>query len=140
MKFINFLFLIATLTLTGCAQTTKEATTNSAKEENITNIKQVNATKLKSIIEKEQVQLIDVRTPKEYKVGRIDYAKNINVFDKNFIAQTTSLNKEKPVYLYCKSGRRSMSAANKLKKEGFNVINLTGGIKEWQGNKFEVKK
>lgn len=144
MKYLKFLTLIVFITLTSCAQTTKKSKHNSVKEntqtENKATITQTNATDFKTLIEKNKVQLIDVRTPNDYKDGHIEYAKNINLFDKNFISKTASLHKDQPVYVYCHSGGRSMKAANKLKKEGFNVINLTGGIQEWKGKNFEVKK
>ena len=102
-------------------------------------IVKVNTATFKSKIDGKNVQLIDVRTPKEYKNGHISKAKNINIFDNDFLQQATSLNKTKPVYVYCRSGVRSMKAANKLKGAGFKVYNLNGGIKGWQkdGNKIE---
>ncbi len=99
----------------------------------------VSTADFKSRIDGKDVQLIDVRTPKEYKESHIKNAKNINIYDDDFLQQTTSLTKSKPVYVYCRSGVRSMKAANKLKDAGFKVYNLNGGIKTWrkEGNKVE---
>lgn len=144
MKYIQLLFLVVVLTLTSCAQTTNKSTNNSNKEKPTTQytgtIKQINATALKNLLEKEKIQLIDVRTPAEYKAGRIAEAKNINIYDKKFTEQIQQLNKETSIYVYCRSGVRSMKAAHQLKKEGFNVVNLSGGIKGWLSKKFEIKK
>ncbi len=98
-----------------------------------------NTQDFKAKIDGKNVQLIDVRTPNEYKNSHISNAKNINIFDNDFILQTSILDKSKPVYVYCRSGGRSMKAANKLKDAGFKVYNLNGGIKGWQkaGNKTE---
>ncbi|WP_298995607.1 rhodanese-like domain-containing protein [Flagellimonas sp. S174] len=83
------------------------------------------------------VQLVDVRTPKEYEDGHIDDAVNFNVKDKKkFLEQIQSLSKETPVYLYCKSGVRSKKAAELLKKEGFStVFDYSGGYEDWKENK-----
>ena len=73
-----------------------------------------------------------MRTADEYNAGHIDGARNIDVLkdDFNNIA-TTSLPKDKEIAVYCRSGKRSMKAANILAKDGFKVINLKGGWLEW---------
>lgn len=88
------------------------------------------------LLTKDSVQLIDVRTPKEYSDGHIPGAQNINVYDKNFSDKAKkSLDMSKPVAVYCRSGKRSTEAAHKLSKTGFNVINLKGGIIAWKDKK-----
>ena len=73
------------------------------------------------------IQLIDVRTPQEIALGQIEGAKNI-VWDSNFAAKLSSLDKAEPVVLYCRSGNRSAKAANVLLLQGFQKIyNLKGG-------------
>ncbi len=87
------------------------------------------------------IQLIDVRTPSEFKNGYIKGAKNINYFDGDFIEQMSSFDKSKPVYLYCRSDRRSGSAASKLEKAGFTKIyDLKGGILAWSKEKLQIEK
>lgn len=79
------------------------------------------------------VQLVDVRTPEEYREGHIKNSLNINVQGSSFEAEVAKLDKKKPVMVYCRSGRRSASAQSKLIDMGFaEVINLNGGISEWQ--------
>ena len=78
------------------------------------------------------VQLIDIRTPKEYAEGFIKNAKNINFYDDDFLSQMSTLDKSIPVYIYCRSGGRSGKAATQLDEAGFTkVYDLEGGIKEW---------
>ena len=79
------------------------------------------------------VQLLDVRTPNEYKMGTVKGAKNLNVFDPaGFQTEAAKLNKETPVYLFCQSGNRSKSASKLLVKTGFTQIyNLRGGYSNW---------
>lgn len=79
------------------------------------------------------IQLLDVRTPEEFAEGHIEKAENINLFDENFIEKAEKeLNKEHPVAVYCRSGRRSADAASKLADKGYKVTNLEGGILAWE--------
>ncbi|MGB5236809.1 MAG: rhodanese-like domain-containing protein [Flavobacteriaceae bacterium] len=92
----------------------------------------VNAYK-EAVINKD-VQLIDVRTPREYRSGHLGKAINIDYHKrKEFIDAFETLNKEKPLYIYCRSGVRSAKAAHKLIAMGFKKIyDLEGGIMNWR--------
>jgi rhodanese-related sulfurtransferase len=94
-------------------------------------------------IQVKTVQLIDVRTPEEFKEGYIKGAVNADWQNEaQFAGQVKKLDKTKPVYLYCLSGVRSGKAAGWLAANGFTeVINLEGGIKAWKAadKKVEVK-
>ena len=80
----------------------------------------------------EKVQLIGVRTPQEYSEENIANAKNINWNDADFAQKVASLDKSKPIYVYCKAGGRSNQAAQKLAEMGFTKIyDLDGGIMKW---------
>lgn len=80
------------------------------------------------------VQLIDVRMKSEFNEGHIKGAKNHHIYDKDFKEQVSSLDKDQPVYLYCKAGARSEEAALQLKEMGFKQIyDLKGGISSWRG-------
>ncbi len=83
----------------------------------------------KDSITNKKVQLIDVRTPDEFKDGHIEYAKNIDFYATDFTAEFNKLDKDQPVYIYCRSGSRSRQAGNKLTEMGFKEIyDLKGGI------------
>ncbi len=85
--------------------------------------------------------LIDVRTPKEFAEGHLEGAININYFDKDFLEQIAIYNKDKPIYVYCRSGKRSASASSKLNGIGFKqVYDLRGGIKNWIKNNHQIVK
>lgn len=76
----------------------------------------------------ENAVLIDVRTPEEYAEGHLENAININWYDENFIDQFKDIEKEKTVYVYCKKGGRSSSAAELLNTSGYkDVVDLLGG-------------
>jgi rhodanese-related sulfurtransferase len=78
------------------------------------------------------VQLVDVRTPKEYNEGFIKNAKNIDYFSDDFKENMKEFDKEKPLYLYCRSGGRSGKASKILKELGFKEIyDLKGGYLAW---------
>jgi len=78
------------------------------------------------------IYLIDVRTPQEYASQHIGNAVNIDINSSTFESQISSLDKNKPVYVYCLSGGRSARAAQKMNDLGFTeVYNLSGGITKW---------
>ncbi|MCB0382615.1 MAG: rhodanese-like domain-containing protein [Psychroserpens sp.] len=80
-------------------------------------------------VEGKKVQLIDVRTPNEFKSGHIKGAKNIDFFSGRFNVEFNKLNKDKPVYVYCRSGSRSRQTAHKLANMEFkSIYDLKGGI------------
>lgn len=88
---------------------------------------------------KKDVQLIDVRTPDEYNEGHLKNARLMNVNDESFDANIATLDKNKPVYVYCRSGHRSHIAYTTLKEKGFkNVVELKGGIMAWEAAGKEV--
>jgi rhodanese-related sulfurtransferase len=83
----------------------------------------------KTEIDIDNVQLIDVRTPEEFKEGHIKGAINIDFYSEEFESEFNKLDKEQPVYLYCRSGYRSNESAIKLSKMGFKEIyDLEGGF------------
>lgn len=76
--------------------------------------------------------LIDVRTPEEFAVEHIENAININWNASSFEGQATKIDKNKTVFVYCKSGGRSAKASAKLHELGFkNILDLKGGILKW---------
>lgn len=88
-------------------------------------------------------QLIDVRTPGEFEQGHLKGAVNYDINSADFETKMKSLDKAKPVFVYCLSGGRSSSAAAYLAQQGFKeVYNLEGGILKWTaaGKPFEEGK
>lgn len=73
-------------------------------------------------------ELLDVRTPHEYRSGHIAKAKNVPL---NKIGGYTA--KADQVYVICQSGMRSKQAAKVLSKKGYNVVNVRGGMNLWTG-------
>lgn len=109
-------------------------TLNSCYAQKETNgIKTINTEELQLIVSEKNIQLIDVRTPFEYKQGFIGNAVNANLYSSAFTKITNNLNKNKAVYLYCHKGVRSNTAANKLVKLGFTkVYDYAEGWSAWK--------
>ena len=92
-------------------------------------IRRLTSEKFIEAIKDSTVQVIDVRTITEYNQGHLKGAKKVD-FLRPTEFQSYFENKDtlQPVYLYCRSGNRSMNAAKYLKKRGFKEIyDLRGG-------------
>jgi len=79
--------------------------------------------------------IIDVRTEREFDEGFIKGAFNFDFFKNDFLDNFKELKKEEPLYLYCRSGKRSYNALQKLAALGFSKIyDLKGGYISWKQN------
>ena len=95
------------------------------------NFRRVDVAEFKEFIANPDVQLVDVRTAEEYNAGHIPGSINIDVL-KGHEELAATLDPERPVALYCRSGRRSENAGCVLEKAFFrNVVDLKGGYNEW---------
>ena len=96
------------------------------------NVTHISPTELHQKIN-DNIQLIDVRTPKEYALAHISNAENINFFDEDFFEKINKLDKETPVFIYCRSGKRSNKSIKEFQNAGFTKIyNLKGGFLNWK--------
>lgn len=94
--------------------------------------KTVSVDEFASVISNPEVQRLDVRTLAEFSDSHIPGSININVLDNSFVSMADSLlSKEKPVALYCRSGKRSRKAAGILAEKGYKVYNLDKGFESW---------
>ncbi|MCR6640486.1 MAG: rhodanese-like domain-containing protein [Sporocytophaga sp.] len=96
--------------------------------------------KLVQQLKKGEVYLIDVRTPEEYNEGNLEYSQNIDYNGKDFKSNLNKLDKNKPVYLYCRSGNRSSKAIDSLKALGFSKYYNIGGFEKLKAEGMSVKK
>lgn len=78
-------------------------------------------------------QLVDVRTPEEFMRGHLKRSINLNFNDDNFEdIVKAKLDKNRPVFVYCFSGRRSTDAAAFLRDLGYKeVYDMAGGFAKW---------
>lgn len=103
----------------------------------------ITASEAAKIFEKnKKVQLLDVRTQKEYTDKHIANSINLDWNQKAEFEEGTSskLNKKKPVYVYCLSGGRSAQAAKTLAEQGFTVYEIEGGILKWEAANLPLER
>ncbi len=121
-----FILLVSISTFLACDGQTKNK--NATGKIHLVNVEQ-----FKKGIAQEGIQLVDVRTPKEYNQGKIGNAIMIDYYQDDFMTKINKLDKKKPIYIYCHSGGRSGRAAKKIRNAGFeNVYDLDGGITAWR--------
>ena len=77
--------------------------------------------------------ILDVRTPKEISKGYLKGAVFMDFYDSSFKQQVETIDKNKPVFVYCAIGGRSWDAARIMTDMGFKeVYDLKGGIIVWK--------
>ena len=67
------------------------------------------APEYKQMLEKENVLLLDVRTPEEFALGKISKASNLNFYEAGFAKKLEELDKDQTYLIYCAAGGRSMA-------------------------------
>lgn len=113
--------VIAVVAFTGCG---KGSAGNEA-------YKKISAEEAKELIDSEDVIVVDVRTQEEYDQGHIPGAiviPNETIGDEE---PAELNNKDARILVYCRSGRRSKEAANKLINLGYSDVSDFGGIIDW---------
>lgn len=115
-------------TIISCNESTKPETKIVSPEE------------MQTLLQLDNIQLVDVRTPKEYKGGFIENAQNIDFRSDTFTEDIKKLDKDKPIIIYCHSGGRSAKCAKKMLEAGFTkVYDLEGGISKWKLEGYKIK-
>jgi rhodanese-related sulfurtransferase len=133
--------LISTAALSACqAESLNEApaaeTTSAVAP---AEIRQLTAAEARPLVEKPDAQFIDVRTASEFEGGHAPKAVNYPL-DK-LDAELGKLDKERPVYLICETGRRSKLGAEILQKNGFtDIYNIEGGTSGWTAAGFPLEE
>jgi rhodanese-related sulfurtransferase len=80
------------------------------------------------------VELIDVRTPLEFREVHATGARNVplDALDPQAVMKSRNVSESEPLFLICKSGKRGAKACQKFIDAGFaNVVNVDGGTDEW---------
>jgi rhodanese-related sulfurtransferase len=78
------------------------------------------------------VVTLDVRTSGEFIGGHLENAINIDVEAMNFDSEIAKLDKNTTYAVYCRSGRRSQIAVDRMKDAGFTkLFNLNAGVEDW---------
>ncbi|MRI62504.1 rhodanese-like domain-containing protein [Ornithobacterium rhinotracheale] len=122
--FALFFLIFSVLGFQSCK--TQNTTENSEKLE-------LNATEFNQKITQKPGLILDVRTPEEFAQGHLKQAQLLNYKSPNFTEKAKELPKDQPIYVYCRSGRRSHAAAEILRDLGYQqVFELEGGIIGWE--------
>lgn len=139
MKSITLMLLLSFLFIS-CTPKAQTATSTTNKVEVIENsVEVIDATSFKQQIEAGSVQLIDIRTPGEFNQAHIVGSINYDYYQRTFMSQMSTLDKSKPIYIYCRSGNRTGNASKKLKAAGFiKIYDLKGGINYWLRTGFKL--
>ncbi len=119
MKFLAF--ILAAFLMISCAN------------QHVAQIENFNVEQFKELLKDTTIVLLDVRTPEEFGQGHIPGALNIDVKDSLFVQNVLDqVAEHAKVAVYCRSGRRSLTAADKLCAQGYDVVNLEGGFLAWE--------
>lgn len=118
--------------ITGCQSATKP------EQQNIIN---VNARDASQIIESKTPTIIDIRTPNEYSEGHLQNSVNIDYYSADFKTRLSKMDREVPVFVYCKSGMRTRSSLEVFRVLGFKeVYVLSSGLNDWIAAGLPIEK
>jgi len=104
-------------------------------------IQQVSVAELKEQIDKDDLQIVDVRRPAEYVNGHVPQAFNAPLANLDNSLGPLPLQKDKLTAVICAGGYRSSAAASLLQKQGFsNLLNVSGGTGAWINAGYPVEQ
>ena len=137
------LYLAATvlsLALTGLLSQARAQSNPSSQSKADTKIVHADPVEAKKLVSEKKVEVVDVRTPKEYEGGHIAGAKNIDFQAADFEKKLAELDRGKTYLVHCAAGGRSTKSLESFKKLQFkSVVHLDGGLRVWEkaGNPVE---
>ena len=100
----------------------------------------VSTAEMTAMVNEKDAVIVDIRPANEFRGGHITDAKNFpSAKIKDEMGQLEKF-KTKPIILVCKTGMTAGSVAGDLKKAGFDVYKLQGGITEWQNASLPLVK
>ena len=105
------------------------------------NFENVDVDGFANLIADTSVVVLDVRSASEFAEGHIEGAVLIDQGQNDFMEKAKAvLPTDKKIAVYCSSGRRSANAAGRLAAEGYQCVNLKGGIIAWKEAGKQVSK
>lgn len=98
-------------------------------------IPSITSDELERLLENDRsISIIDVREDEEVAFGKIPEARHIRL--QELPDRLNELDRTRRHYIICHAGARSYHACRYLQALGFDVVNVEGGMRDWQG---EVK-
>jgi hydroxyacylglutathione hydrolase/adenylyltransferase/sulfurtransferase len=85
--------------------------------------------RVKELLDRGEIELIDVREQYEWDAGRIAGATHIEL--ERLAGRAEELPRERPIVFQCRLGARSAMATEAFRASGYDAYNLTGGIAAW---------
>ena len=76
-----------------------------------------------------ELQLIDVREPYEHEAGHIAEDRHIELTE--LVSHAEALERERSIVFYCRTGSRSLMAAQAFRASGFEAYSMAGGLARW---------
>lgn len=80
-------------------------------------------------VDRGEAQLVDVRESHEHAAGYIDGARHIEL--QSLTSQAQSIDRDRPVIFQCRSGGRSLMAAQAFRQAGYEAYSMGGGLLQW---------
>jgi rhodanese-related sulfurtransferase len=88
----------------------------------------------------QSVELVDVRTPVEFREVHVGFAQNVPLDRLDPLALKAQRGSAGPLYVICRSGNRGRQACEKLAAAGLNVVNVEGGTLAWEAAGLPVNR
>ncbi len=91
----------------------------------------------------EPIELIDVRTPVEFREMHVPFAHNkpLDSIDPRAFMAERNGRLEQPLYVMCQTGSRGQRACDKFANNGFdNIFNIEGGVLAWEARGLSVER
>lgn len=128
----SLLVIFLSIYLPSCGQKTFDEKMESLYKETVPLIQS------SELIEKDNVVILDTRSPREFEVSHLQGAQMID-YDNFQKSDVKGIDKDAEVIVYCSVGYRSERIGERLQKMGFtNVKNLYGGIFDWKNKGYQI--
>jgi rhodanese-related sulfurtransferase len=98
---------------------------------------ELSAEQVKEMLERGEIELIDVREPYEWDAGRIAGATHIEL--ERLASNADRIPRERKVVFQCRLGARSGMAMQAFRASGWDAYNLSGGIQDWADKGFPLE-
>jgi rhodanese-related sulfurtransferase len=79
----------------------------------------------------DSARVVDVREPDEREAGYVEGTDHVALGQLSQAA--ADFDPAQPVIFYCRSGARSLMAAQALRGAGFDAYSMAGGLQRWAG-------
>jgi rhodanese-related sulfurtransferase len=90
---------------------------------------ELDADRVKEMLDRGEIELVDVREQYEWDAGRIPGARHVEL--ERLAGRAEELPRDRPIVFQCRLGARSAMAAQAFRASGWEAYNLTGGILDW---------